>query len=68
MERLVTEAARKLGASIESIVLAAQGKNMADSSWKDELLNLFGGSDENVRKAEIKRRLLKKVNLQKFIL
>ena len=60
IERNVTQSARRLGTNIESIVLAAQGKEkLSDNSWKDQLLDLFGGSDEKFAKEEIKRRLLK---------
>lgn len=61
MVRNVTASARRLSAKIESVVLAAQGKEqISDNLWKVELLDLFGGSDEKVAKAEIKQRLLKK--------
>ena len=66
LERKISASSSSLGESIQRIVMAAKEGN--DLSWKDQLLELFGGTDEIYAQREIRKRLLKSSEVCTFML
>lgn len=59
-ERNIAQSARRLCDRIDLIVSSVQEKGEAnDAAWKEDLITLFGGTDDEVKKREIRCRLLK---------
>lgn len=59
MERLISAAAKRLGEDIQHVVFAAKQANQAkteNDQWKDYLLEILGGSDEDVRKEQMEQK------------